>query len=117
MASMQAAMKKSDLLTTTGVEMRVIDDEISADFPESAKWRWPLASAGRGRLEDDYEQNIRSRMWNYLTSIIPKPMWSSLIELDIRGIYIALRTVNRSNAITEGTELRAKISKLSEKSF
>ena len=54
-------------------------------------------------------------MWNYLTSIIPKPMWSSLIELDIRGIYIALRTVNRSNAITEGTELRAKLSELSEK--
>ena len=39
MASMQAAMKKSDLLSTTGVEMWVIDDEISADFPESAKWR------------------------------------------------------------------------------
>ena len=62
MANMQAAMRKSDLLTTTGVEMWVIDDEISADFPESAKWRWPLASEGRGRLEDDYEQHIRSRI-------------------------------------------------------
>ena len=109
-------MKQSDLLTITGVDQWVIDEEINADFPDPAKPRWPLASEGKGRLEDDYEQNIRSRMWAYLTSIIPKPMWSSLIELYVKGIYVALRTVNRSNAITEGTELRAKLATLSEKS-
>ncbi len=76
---MQTTLQRSDLLTTAGVETWVIDEELSVDFPEPAKWRWPLASEGRGRLEDDWEQNIRSRMWVYLTSIIPKPMWSSLI--------------------------------------
>ena len=93
----------------------MIDEEIIADFPEPEKWRWPVNSVGQGRLEDDWEQNIRSRMWDYLTSLLPKPMWSSLVELDIRGIYIALRTVNRSNAISEGTELRAQLMVLSEK--
>ena len=115
MHHMQTALQKSNLLTTTGVETWVIDEEICVDFPEPAKWRWPLNSEGRGRLEDDWEQNIRSRMWVYLTSIIPKPMWSSLVELDIKGIYIALRSVNRANAITEGTELRVKLSQLSKK--
>ncbi len=115
MANMQTGMKRPDLLTTTGVEQLVIDDEISAYYPEPAEWRWSLASDGRGRLGDDHKQNIRSRMWVYLTSILPKPMWSSLIEIDVKGIHIALRTVNRSNAIKEGTKLRTKLVKLSEK--
>ena len=74
MTHMQSAMKQSDLLTTTGVEQWVIDEEINADFPDPAKWRLPLASEGKGRLEDGYEQNIRCRLWVYLTSIIPKPV-------------------------------------------
>ncbi len=74
-----------------------------------------MNSVGLGRLEDDWEQNIRSRMWVYLTSLLPTTMWSSLVELDIRGIYIALRTVNRSNAISEGTELRAQLNVRSAK--
>ena len=109
MVALQSAITKPDLLTTTGVESWVIDEEIKADFPEPAKWRWPSDSEGRGRLEYDWEQNTRSRMWVYLTSALPKPMWSSLIALNVRGIYVALRNANRSNAISEGTELRTQL--------
>ena len=110
MAVLQSAIAKPDLLTSTGVESWVIEEEIEADFPEPAQWCWPLNSEGRGRLEDAWEQNTRSRVWVYLTSLLPRPMWSALVELDVRGLYIALRTINRPNAISEGTALRDKLS-------
>jgi hypothetical protein len=115
MADLQNVVTKPDLLTTGGVESWVIEEEIHADFPEPARWRWPADSEGGGRLEDEWEQNTRSRIWVYLTSLLPRPMWSSLIKLDIRGIYVALRSVNRSNAISEATQLRTKLQQLSEK--
>ena len=115
MADLQNVVTKPDLLTTRGVESWVIEEEIHADFPEPARWRWPADSEGGGRLEDEWEQNTRSRIWVYLTSLLPRPMWSSLIKLDIRGIYVALRSVNRSNAISEATQLRTKLQQLSEK--
>ena len=115
MADLQNVVTKPDLLTTRGVESWVIEEEIHADFPEPAQWRWPADSEGGGRLEDDWEQNIRSRVWVYLTTLLPRPMWSSLVKLDVRGIYVALRSVNRSNAISEGTQLRTKLEQLSEK--
>ena len=86
MAILQNAVTKPDLLTTTGVESWVIEEEIHADFPEPARWRWPADSEGGGRLEDEWEQNTRSRVWVYLTSLLPRPMWSSLVKLDVRGI-------------------------------
>ena len=115
MVTLPNAVTRPDLLTTTELESWVIEEEIHADFPEPARWRWPTDSEGGGRLEDEWEQNTRSRVWVYLTSLLPRPMWSSLVKLDVRGIYIALRSVNRSNAISEATQLRTKLQQLSEK--
>ena len=74
------------LISNTGVGHWVVEEEIRTVFPEPAKWRWPFESEGKGRLEDEYEQSMRSRMWVYLTSIIPKEIsceiqkWISIIS-------------------------------------
>ena len=81
MVALQNVVTKPDLLTTTGVESWVIEEEIHADSPEPARWRRPADSEGGGRLEDDWEQNTRSRVWVYLTTLLPRPMWSSLVKL------------------------------------
>jgi hypothetical protein len=79
-------------------------------FSETYLWWNPLEA----RWEYSWESMLRSRTWVYLTKKLPKEMWKSLPEGDIRGCYKNMINFNSDDANSQVVELTSKALKFAK---
>ena len=93
-----------------GAEAWIADAILEADLAETHFW-WHTI---KQRWENEHESLLRSRIFSYITSLVPIEMYDQLADGDVRGIYINIIEMGTKEAAEQIVSLEAEIARLSK---
>ena len=104
------AASKSDLYISNGAESWIIESNILSNFAAPHLW-WCVVE---NRWEYAWESMLRTRVWAYLIKKLPRELWKSLNEGDVRGLYIHMLNLNSADSNSQILELQDKVLKFAK---